>query len=582
LGWAEDLLRQRQPAGRIFGLSGGNLAALAYALALSAQVDPSTWGKAAEAVSEFRQFFSRAKNGQIRSVKPNFLHGFYELKPLRRWLAARLVAYTRRSDWNVSALAAPLYLCAMDHDGVMTMFGQPDDSLQFDYQFVHVGPPQDAPILDAILAGLSTLMSTDTVKVNGQYYYDCRPAISDAGAIVDDLQAGDPRPILRTRPYTRIRPWKLNWFTSSFVMHSANERNQALLAEAYLQLRKQHCATPANANPPAEAPLVQHVDLPYIGSTEASTNMRQSVEQRGELMERFRGLLSGQLDGFPFDQPANVIYGAGGFSGILAGLVTTRAVDEGFRRGGGEVRQVYGVSAGVLNGFFHAVQLAAARWPDLYTPAARNALQDLENFMAHCETRRIVRLNKNPFKFWIGWGNLEPLEEFFLERLAAYTGSKHPEVITFDDIALPMTVTAARTDGFTEFFGMTRPPQPPRRFEWADRTWEVIPAPVVKALIAGWSMNTYIIPAEYQGQQYTDGGGVFYDVGWFVARFDQKLTNLLNIHLDDPEGHSYNLPHHPNILEIAFETHNYAFPEERRRMRLLTDLYYDCARRSGT
>jgi hypothetical protein len=57
-------------------------------------------------------------------------------------------------------------------------------------------------------------------------------------------------------------------------------------------------------------------------------------------MRRFRELLDGQLEGFPFDQPANVIYGAGGFSGILAGLVTTRAVDAGFGRGGGQVQQV--------------------------------------------------------------------------------------------------------------------------------------------------------------------------------------------------------------------------------------------------
>jgi len=31
-------------------------------------------------------------------------------------------------------------------------------------------------------------------------------------------------------------------------------------------------------------------------------------------------------------------------------------------------------------------------------------------------------------------------------------------------------------------------------------------------------------------------------------------------------------------LRIIFETHNYAFPEERRRMRALTDLYYQYQR----
>jgi hypothetical protein len=164
------------------------------------------------------------------------------------------------------------------------------------------------------------------------------------------------------------------------------------------------------------------------------------------------------------------------------------------------------------------------------------------------------------------------LEGFLLERLSAYTGSKHPDQITFDDIALPLTVTAARTDGFTEFLGMT---QPARVFEWGGRTWKVIAAPVARAILAGWSMNTYILPAEIDGQQYTDGGGTFYDPGLLVACFDPELTNLLDIHLDEPEGHSYHLPQRMNLLRILFDTHNLNFPEERRRMRLITNLLYE-------
>jgi hypothetical protein len=401
----------------------------------------------------------------------------------------------------------------------------------------------------------------------------------DAGAIVADLQAADPRPILRTRPYAVIRKWPLNWFTSSFVMHSAHERNQTLLAGYYLDLLVRHQLLQKQVTGYAkgkmasgsEGSVVSHVDLPYIGSTEASTNMRQSVENRVELTARFQKLLAGQLDAFPFNEAANVIYGAGGFSGILAGMIATRAVDDGFSRGGGEIRQIYGVSAGVLNGFFHAVQLAAARHPDKYTPAARHALDDLENFMADCEPGKIAGINWNPFKFWVGWANLKPLETFLLERLAAYTGSHQPEQITFDDISLPLTVTAARTDGYTEFMGMT---QSARSFVWGGRTWKVIPAPVVRAILAGWSMNTYILPARLNGQQYTDGGGSFYDPGLLVACFDSELTNLLNIHLDEPEGHSYNLPPHMNLVRILFDTHNLTFPEERRRMRLITNLMY--------
>ena len=396
-------------------------------------------------------------------------------------MASRLRAYTGRDDWRISELGVPLYLCSVDHDAIFCMYGPPDDSLQCDYPFVHIPPPQDATLLDALIAGLSTLLSTDAQMVNGAWRFDCRPSIVDAGAIVADLEAADPRPILRARPLAAVRRWPVNWFTSSFIMHSSHERNQPLLAESYLdllgrqrELKEALAQAPRARHPRPLPPVVGHVDLPYIGSTEASTNMRQSVENRVALTARFREILDGQLDSFPFDQPANVIYGAGGFSGILGGMVATRAVDEGFARGGGEVRQIYGVSAGVLNGFFHAVQLAAARHPDLYTPAARRALDDLETFMAHCEAGKIVAVNLNPVKFWTGWANLGPLEGFLLERLAAYTGSKHPGQITFDDIALPLTVTAARTDGYTEFFGMTKPA---RGFEWSGRAWRDRPRP---------------------------------------------------------------------------------------------------------
>ena len=502
------------------------------------------------------------------------------MAPLRRWVASRLRAYTGREDWRLSELDVPLYLCAVDRDAIFCMYGPPDDSLQCDYPFIHIPPPQDAPLLDALIASLSTRLSTDAQMVNGAWRYDCRPSIVDAGAIVADLEAADPRLILRARPLAAVRRWPINWFTSSFMMHSAHERNQPLLAESYLdllgrqrELNEALAQAPRAADhaPPQLPAVVGHVDLPYIGSTEASTNMRQSVENRVLLTARFREILDGQLESFPFDQPANVIYGAGGFSGILGGMVATRAVDEGFARGGGEVRQIYGVSAGVLNGFFHAVQLAAARHPDIYTPAARSALDDLENFMAHCEPGKIVAVNLNPSKFWTGWANLGPLERFLLERLAAYTGSEHPEAITFDDIALPLTVTAARTDGYTEFFGTT---QPARGFEWSGRAWRIVPAPVVRAVLAGWSMNTYTIPTVLNGQQYMDGGGTFYDPGLLVACLDRELTNLLNIHLDEPDGHSYHLPPRMNLVSILFDTHNLTFPEERRRMRALTNLLY--------
>jgi hypothetical protein len=69
-------------------------------------------------------------------------------------------------------------------------------------------------------------------------------------------------------------------------------------------------------------------------------------------------------------------------------------------------------------------------------------------------------------------------------------------------------------------------------------------------------------------------GAVHFMIALFVACLDERLTNLINIHLDDPEGHSYNLPTRPNLINILLDTHNYTFPEERRRMFLLANRLY--------
>jgi hypothetical protein len=591
---AKRLLRDGVDVGRVYGLSGGTLVALAFGLTLATSRDPARWGKAGSALADFRRFLQDARSRDIRALNLNPLYGPFNLNPLRRWVSGRLRAYAGRDDLLLSSLGVPLYLCAMDWDGVLTLFGPQDEELQFQYHWVRVGPPRDASIVDALIAALSTMLSTEPVLVGsdgnpgGEWFRDCRPAIVDAGALVADLEAQDPRPIRRTQPYTPIRPWELNFVTSSFIMHSKSERNHVLLTAYYLDLLERHRALSGSYQAlseeagqdgldvsrirPSPLPLLGHIDLPYVGSTEASTNMRQTVENKAELIERFERLLEGQPQGFAFDQPANVIYGAGGTSGILAGLIATRAVNAAFARGGGEIRQIYGVSAGIINGFFHAVQVAAANHPDLYTPAARNALSDLDDFITHLEPRRIVRLNLNPARFWKGWTNLGPLGAFLLGRLAAYTGSRHPEQITFDDIALPLTINVSRADGFVDYLGLTGPD---RRLFFGGREWTVRPAPVVRAIVAGWSMNTYIEPTALGDQVYVDGGGTFYDPAMLIACLDRELTNLLNIHLDDPEGHSYNLPPRPNLVGVVFDTHNYIFPEERRRMRGLSDLLYE-------
>ena len=585
LEWAQTRLGDQTPINRIYGVSGGALSALAFALAVAAKRDPNQFAHARSAINDLRNYLQNARNRDLHRWKLNPWFGFFHLKPLRSWLKQRLEAYGCNHDLQLSALPISLYLCAADRDGTFTLFGPPDSELQFQYTWIKVGPPRDALILDALIAAVSTSLSTEPARVNNALYRDCRPAINDASAIIADLEAASARPIWVLPPYTPPPSWKLNWITSSFIMHRHHEQNQALLARYYTDLLDHHRGLKKalgvevvdkhlalGSKETRDAPSLAHIDLPYIGSTEAFTNMRESVAQKDGLMSRFHVLLAGQVDEIRFNQPTNVIYGAGGFSGILAGLVTSRQVEAGFRREGGDVEQIYGVSAGVLNGFFHAVQVAARDHPELYTSAAEFALNDLEQFFEHVSPRKIARLNLHPRRFWEGWANLEPLRRFLSERLAAYTDSPEPGKITFDEIQLPLTVAVARNDGLTDFLGMT---QPERYMRFAGCKIQVSSAPIVQALIAGWSMNTYIQPMTLGDQKYRDGGGSFYDPALFVACMDDRLTNLLNIHLDEPEGHTYNLPERPNLLRLLFDTHNYNFPEERRRMRLITDLLYE-------
>jgi len=579
-----DLLVGNQPVGRVYGASGGALAALAFALAECARRDPDKWGKAVDAPAIFSRFWANARSRDIRSFTWKMKFGRDNLDPLRLWIEGKLFYVCGRDGLRFSELPVPLYLIAMDKDGLPTFFGPPDEGLQFQYHFMHIGPPQDALVADAFMAAVSTLLATEPAQVNGQWYRDTRPAMADLGAIITDLEASDPRPLWRTKPYVSVRDWATNFITSSFIMHSFVERNQALLAEEYIQQVEEKRRLDEKNGKPRKIPNllrhddkktagIYHIQLPYVGSTEAATNMRDSAAHKDELMEKFRGLLSGQSDTIPFDQPANLIYGAGGFSGILAGLVAAGAVDEGLRKQGGEIRQVYGVSAGVINGFFHAVQLAAQRHPELFKPAAQTALRDLENFIAGLEPKKVVKVNLNPFRFWKGWANLSPLRAFLNERLSEYTGNSDPETLTFDDLQLPLTVTTADPkDGFCYFLGMS---QPERRFEMGGHTFEVWNASIIQSIIAGWSMNTYIEPQIVLGHEFQDGGGPFYDIGYIAARLDQQLTNLINIHLDEPDGHSYNIPPRPDIIRLMLDTHNYSFPEERRRMYLLSNLYYE-------
>ncbi len=577
LAAAKELLQSNQPIGRIYGISGGSLTAAAFALAFSARLNPQSWSWAADMLDDLSSYLTGSPGWKKRRYNFNPRFGLYNLKPLRRWLERNINGHSSEKPLMISELPVDLYIGAADRDGLLTLFGKPDNSLQLQYHFLTIHPPQDAPLVDALIAAVSTLLTTEPALVNGAYYRDCRPILVDTGALISDLEGQDPRKILRSKPYISKQRLRNNVLTSSFIMHAHHQQNAVLLSLLYLDLKERHRLLEtalknhtASISTPSQ-PNVFHVQLPYIGSTEAATNMRQSVEQKDQLIQRFTDLLAGQLDDFPFDTSANLIYGAGGFSGILAGLVAARRISAGFQRGGGQVNQIYGISAGVINGFFHAVQLAAGQHPHLYTPAAQSALNDLEAFIADIKAEKVVNVNRNPLRLWKGLANLAPFEAYLEERLKAYTGCSDPQSLTFNDISLPLTVCVAREDGFTDFLGMTTPE---RRTRLNGREIKVLSAPVIRSIIAGWSMNTYIEPTRIGDQLYTDAGGTFYDIGIFPVCLDPELRSLINIHLDEPEGHSYNLPNKPDLLRILFDTHNYTFPEERRRMYYLTNLLY--------
>jgi hypothetical protein len=571
---AENILPNVNGQERIFGISGGSLTALAFGLAVSGRFDSDRWGNAQNALIEFRNFLENATSGKIRrfNLNCNLLYGRSNLNPLKKWLEKRIEFYFGDTNALLSDLAVPLLLCAMPMNNRLTFFGNPDPSLQMEYQFARLGPPSDARIVDAVIAALSPSLSSQPVEVNGKWFYDCRPAVVDAGAIVADMLMVDPEEIWRSTPYTPIRDWKPNFITSPFMMHSHHERNQALLAQEYLEVLSQNRRLHKFARQPAVSPRVNHIYLPYVGSTEAFTNMRETVANKEELIRKFETILKDQLRGIDFDEPANLIYGAGGFSGMVAGLTATRAIKERLINGYGEIRSIYTVSAGLVNGFFHAVEIAAQKYPGIYTPSARNALNDLETMISGMTSGNFMKFNFNPKRFWQGWFNMEPFRSFLKECLVKYAGCQDPEKLTFDDIHLPLVVMAARRDGFPEFMG---PVESDRRMTFQGKTIRVIPAPIITALLAGASMNSYVEPTVLNGEIYRDGGGSFYDPGYFAVRLDAKPVNLINIHLNEPENHFYDLPEKPNIFRIILDQHNVTFPEEIRRMVKLTDLYYE-------
>ncbi len=600
LALARDLDARGVVPGRIYGNSGGCLAALAHGVVLSARAAPDRFTPAAAgALDDFAAFFARVRSGQIRRINWRDLgHGFYSLNPLHAWLRGRLEAYTGRPDMALGELGFPVYLCTQDRDGFPVFFGSPAPGLEAGYHNCRTRV-EDAPAADACVAALSTMLSTAPGLVNGHYYKDGRPSFPDISAMVLDMEASDPRPLIKSEPHTPLPDWPSNLLTQPFIMHRWHERNQVVLTSYYNDLvlgqrpreslaqdarnqvvltsyysslllshrerplQEPSCPSAAAPTPPT----VRQVDLPYIGSTELGTNMRENQAHKTERMAEFLALGAPQLEGFDFSRPFNLIYGAGGFSGLLAGLVMSRLVDER----GASVARIYGCSAGVLNGLFHGVVLGARRRPDLYTPAAAGALADLEDFFQRISPKVLYSINKTPRSLYRALVNFGPLRKELARYLERWTGRPRGETITFSDIQLPFCAAGARgSDGRLDIFGLPDGLE----MEFDGRAMRPIDCPIVDAIVGGMAQPFYITPPVIGGETYYDGGAAYYDIGLFAAAMDSAPISLLNLHFGEPSGYSYGFDERPTLVRIVFDTHNFTFPEERRRMRRLVDLWY--------
>ncbi len=449
---AQRLAASGTVIGRLYGNASGALVAVAHAVQIGAQT-----AQAGHALDDLAGFFEQARSRDIRRLNVRHIqYGFYHLGPLRKRLAALLAAWTGLADPSALTLAdlpVPVYLCAADKDAYPVFFGPPDNSLRAVYHNCATRL-ENAPVLDACIAAVSTMLSTDAARVNGHFYKDGRPVFADISPMVLDMEAGDPRPIVKSEPHTPLPAWK-PWAASQvFIMHRWHERNQATLSRYYndLLLRQRALAAQANAlqdalagrgvkPPPAPpAPRIQHVRLPYIGSTEASTNMRTSIANKTALMAEFRALGEPQLDGFDFAQPMTLIYGAGGFSGMVAEMVMAGLIDAR----GAQIERIFGCSAGVLNGLFHAVALGARRRPDLYTPDAHDALRHLEQFFEQLDPSNLYRMNHTPRRLVRAVANSDPLREQIARYLERWTGCADGTAVTFEDLALPFYAVGAR------------------------------------------------------------------------------------------------------------------------------------------
>ncbi len=304
-----------------------------------------------------------------------------------------------------------------------------------------------------------------------------------------------------------------------------------------------------------------------VQADRGTTGCRQSIENRAEWSAEFKRIAAPQVAAIDPARPADLIFGAGGFSGVLAQTVVAKMLVER----GVAVRRVFGCSAGVLSGLFYAVKLAADRCPDLYTPGADNALEDFYRFFDGLSMKAMFHTHRSPRRLWRAFGNAEPLRRTLLGYIEKWTGRPDPDRVTFESISLPLWIAMTRADGYLDLAGMTEPGMGMR---FAERLMRPLNCPVIDAVIAGMAQPFYVTPPVIAGMTYFDGGSSYYDIDIFAAGLSAPLPELISIHVGEPIPYTFGFQPRMTLPQLVFDQHNLTFPEGRRRMSALVNLLY--------
>ncbi|NDJ53492.1 MAG: patatin-like phospholipase family protein [Chloroflexi bacterium] len=584
---AERLDAQGLPIERMVGSAGGALVALMHGIKRSAQLRPDHYDQTASAALDgLRSLLEARRKQHYQQVNWRALpYGLKNLSALRRWLIERLTRYTGRDGaaLRLSELALPVYLVAGDKDGFPVFFGPEDQSLHIDYHNFSLRT-EEAPAVEACLAALSILLQYDAVQVNGAHYKSIRPGMPDLTPTLFDMQRADPRPILCNQPDTPLIKAPISTVTTPFHMHRWYERNQSWLADHYLDLIRriealrtaadrlvesgraagQHELIDASDRWEDPQPLeAAHTRVQYLTSTELFKDIEIAVREQDRFIAMAEEIGGPQLATFDFDRPFDIFYGAGGLSSILIELGFTRLFKDRAAGHASRVRRVSGASAGVLNAFFHAINLAANRHPDLYLPAAQNSLDDLYDLFDGLHANDLFEVNwLKPWRFPRSLGNSDPLRRTLRRLLTKWTGSSDPEALTFEDLKLPLLVSAARaSDGVPAFLGMPGDQQT----VFGGTVIRPVNGPVIQSVLAGMAVPLYL-PAERIGDDiYLDVGAGFFDATLLFCTLAREPASILSIHLGEPPGYSFGYPERTLLSRSLFDTHTYQIPEQRRR-----------------